>query len=92
MQLLGIFLSSTRIKLKYTGKHPSGPFKNFTVSCSKTCRTSNNQDIEFEQALLNSFLASDNLRCLLIDFPNSLDPDQDRQNVDHDLEPNPLTH
>ena len=38
-----------------------------------------------------SFLASDNFCCLLITFPNSLDPDQDRQNVGPDLDPNRLT-
>ena len=30
---------------------------------------------------LNSFLASGNICCLRIAFANSLDPDQDRQNV-----------
>ena len=39
----------------------------------------------------NSFLASGDFCCLLITFTNSLDPDQDRQNVDHDLDPNCLT-
>ena len=39
----------------------------------------------------NSFLASGNLCCLLITFANSLDPDQDRQNIGPDLDPNRLT-
>ena len=30
--------------------------------------------------------------CLLIIFANSLDPDQDRQNVGPDLDSNSLTH
>ena len=29
--------------------------------------------------------------CMLISFANSLDPDQARQNVGPDLDPNPLT-
>ena len=40
---------------------------------------------------LNSFLASGNFYHLLISFANSLDPDQDRQNVGPDLDPNCLT-
>ena len=40
---------------------------------------------------LNSFLASDDFCHLLITFANSLDPDQDRQNVGPDLDPNCLT-
>ena len=40
---------------------------------------------------INTFLASDNLYRLLITFANSLNPDQDRQNVDPDLSPNRLT-
>ena len=39
----------------------------------------------------NSFLASSDFCCLLITFANSLDPDQDQQNVQPDLEPNRLT-
>ena len=40
-------------------------------------------------ALANSLLAA---TCrLLITFANSFDPDQDRQNVGPDLDPNPLT-
>ena len=38
----------------------------------------------------NSFLASGNYCFLLIAFANSLDPDQDRQNVGPDLDPNHL--
>ena len=41
--------------------------------------------------MLNSFLASDSFHRLLITFANSLDPDQDRQNVGLDLDPNCLT-
>ena len=40
---------------------------------------------------INSFLASGYLCYLLITFANSLDPDQDRQNVGPDLNPNGLT-
>ena len=39
----------------------------------------------------NSFLASGNFCHLLITFENSLDPDQDRQSVGPDLDPNYLT-
>ena len=38
-----------------------------------------------------SFLASSKLYHLLITFVNTLDPDQDRQNVGPDLDPNCLT-
>ena len=37
------------------------------------------------------FLASSEFWRLLITFANSLEPDQDRQNVGHDLDPNRLT-
>ena len=36
---------------------------------------------------LNSFIASGNFFRLLITFANSLEPNQDRQNVDPDLDP-----
>ena len=36
----------------------------------------------------NSFLACSDFCCLLITFANSLDTDQDRQNVGPDLDPN----
>ena len=36
-------------------------------------------------------VASGNFCCLLITFANSLDPEQDRQNVGPDLDPNCLT-
>ena len=39
----------------------------------------------------NSFLASSDFCHLLIAFVNSLDPDQDPQNVSPDLDPNSLT-
>ena len=42
--------------------------------------------------LLNSFLNSGDFCCLLITFANSLDPDQDRQNVGPDLDPICLPH
>ena len=42
-------------------------------------------------SLLKSFLAYGDFSCLLITFANSLDPDQDRQNVGPDLDPNYLT-
>ena len=38
-----------------------------------------------------SLLASGNFRRLLVTFSNSLDPDQARQNVGPDLDPNHLT-
>ena len=38
-----------------------------------------------------SFLASDDFCHLLITFANRLDPNQDRQNVGSDLDPNRLT-
>ena len=41
--------------------------------------------------MLNSFLASGDQYRLLVTFANSLDPDQDRQNVGPDLDPNRLT-
>ena len=40
---------------------------------------------------LNALHASGNFWCLLITYANSLDPDQDRQNVGPDLNPNSLT-
>ena len=39
----------------------------------------------------NSFLASGDFWHLLMNFANSLDPDQDRQNVGPDLDSNSLT-
>ena len=42
-------------------------------------------------SVLNSLPASDNFCHLLITFANSLDPDQARQNVGPDLDPNCLT-
>ena len=41
---------------------------------------------------MNTFLASGNFFRLLIRFAKSLDPDQDRQDVGPDLDPNSLTH
>ena len=40
---------------------------------------------------INTFLASGDFCRLLITFANSLDPDQARQNVGPDLDPNCLT-
>ena len=42
-------------------------------------------------SLFYSYLASGDLWHLLITFANSLDQDQDWQNVDPDLDPNCLT-
>ena len=42
-------------------------------------------------ASLNLFLASSDFCCLLITFANSLDQDQDQQNVGPDLGPNRFT-
>ena len=42
-------------------------------------------------SVFNSLPASDNFCHLLITFANSLDPDQARQNVRPDLDPNCLT-
>ena len=39
----------------------------------------------------NSFHASGDFCCLLITFANSLDPDQDQQNVGTDLDQNCVT-
>ena len=41
--------------------------------------------------VLNSLHARSNFCCLLVTFANSLDPDQARQNVGPDLDPNCLT-
>ena len=41
---------------------------------------------------VNSFLARGVFCHLIITFANSLDPDQDRQNVGPDLDPNSVTH
>ena len=41
--------------------------------------------------ILSSFLYSGNFCNLLVTFANSLDPDQDRQNIGLDLDPNRLT-
>ena len=38
--------------------------------------------------LVSSFLAWGNFCCMLKTFSNSLDPDQDRQNVGPELDPN----
>ena len=55
----------------------------------------NNQDIYFNLLAahtgVNSSLASVDFCHLLITFANSLDPDQDRQSVGPDLDPNCLT-
>ena len=45
---------------------------------------------EHTSIFINSFFASGNICRLLINFANSLDPDQDRQNVGSDLDPNVL--
>ena len=43
------------------------------------------------KTLINSLFVSGDLYRLLMSFANSLDPDQDRQNVGPDLDPNRLT-
>ena len=45
--------------------------------------------IEFQP--VNSFLAREDFCHLLITFANNLDPDQDRQNISTDWDPNHLT-
>ena len=45
----------------------------------------------FVMSKFNSFFASSDFCLLLIIFTNSLDPDQDRQNVGPDIDPNCLT-
>ena len=50
------------------------------------------QKIMSPKATVNSYLASGDFCRLLITFANSLDPDQDQQNVCLDLDPNHLTH
>ena len=52
----------------YYGKMPVIGKKFIFKLCCGTC-------------IINSFLASSHFRCLLITFANSLNPDQDRQNV-----------
>ena len=49
--------------------------------------------MEFENysIMIHSFLASGDFCFLLLTFANSLDPDQDRQNVSPGLDPNHLT-
>ena len=47
-------------------------------------------DIHNLLGFINSFLDSDYFCRLLITFVNSLDPDQDQQNDDPDLDPNRL--
>ena len=42
-------------------------------------------------SVFKSLHASDDFCCLLINFANSLDPDQAQQNVRPDLDPNSLT-
>ena len=46
--------------------------------------------INKENFNVNSFLASGNVFHLLITFANSLNPDQDRQNISPNLDPNCL--
>ena len=46
---------------------------------------------ESDEIFLTSYLASGYFCRLLIAFANSLEPDQDRQNVGPDLDPNGLT-
>ena len=48
--------------------------------------------VVLENVDITSFLACGNFRRLLITSANGLDPDQDRQNVAPDLDPNLLTH
>ena len=48
--------------------------------------------LENKLRVFNSFLASGDFCHLLIIFANSLDPDQDQQNVGPDLDQNCLTH
>ena len=43
------------------------------------------------KVVIDSFLSSGDFCRLLITFANSSDPDQDRQNVGPDLDPNHLT-
>ena len=47
--------------------------------------------IKVNYIIFNYFLASGDFFHLLITFANSLDPDQDRQNVGPDLDTNRLT-
>ena len=48
------------------------------------------QNLLDDPRILNSFPASGDYCCLLITFAKSLDPDQTRQNVRPDLDPNCL--
>ena len=48
-------------------------------------------EIYLGNMVINTLLASTDYCCLLITVANSLDPDQDQQNVGPDLDPNCLT-
>ena len=56
----------------------------------KTSQEQTTYKLKFSERYFNSFLASDDFCPLLITFANSLDPDQDRQNVGPDLDLNSL--
>ena len=46
------------------------------------------QNIVLDVLPINTFLASNHFCSLLINFANSLEPDQDQHNVGSDLDPN----
>ena len=66
-------------------------FLSLKGSCMPHCWKSHVKYCSLSCRAFNSFLTSHNFFPLLITFANRLDPDQDRQNVCPDLDPNSLT-
>ena len=74
-------------------------FRTFSDAPTETLHTQKNRQIFFEPEkdfwmIMVSFLSlstSSEFCCLLMIFTNSLDPNQARQNVGPDLDPNCLT-
>ena len=83
LTLLGLFsqfMMQLPHKLKQTSSYSSFPWDCLAHSA-----------VLENRGPLNSFPASDDFCHLLITFANNLDPDQARQNVGPDLDPNCLT-
>ena len=71
-------------------------YDNFRVGCAKSILVMVCECLACLSSLscmwqIISFPTSGDFCCLLITFANSLDPDQARQNVGPDLDPNSLT-
>ena len=62
-----------------------------SILMQKDCYGTTNKLNNLNDDKINYFLASGDLCCLLITFANSFEPDQDRQNVGPDLDPNCLS-